>query len=153
MTFTDGRSEEVDEIIAATGYRHGIPYATDVVGPGRPDLYLTAFSREHEGLFAVGLIETNSGAFGHLDGVARMVAAHLDDRVRDPERYRCFRALVRTDRPDLSGGIRFDGSPRHEGYVDADAFSRYRRRVVDRMGWSTPVPAPASAQAGARPST
>lgn len=153
VTFTDGRSEEVDEIIAATGYRHGIPYASEVFGPGRPDLHLTAFSRDHEGLFAVGLIETNSGAYGHLDGVAQLVAAHLDDRVHDPERYRRFRDLVRTDHPDLSSGIRFDGSPRHEGYVDADAFTRYRRKIVERMGWSTRLPERVPAQAGARPST
>lgn len=140
VTFTDGTQEEVDEIIAATGYRHGVPYATQLFGPGQPDLYLTSFSREREGLFGIGFTETNSGAYVHFDELAQMVAAHLADRVENPARYRRFRQQVRTDRPDLSGGIRFDGSPRHEGYVDADALTRYRRRLVRDLGWVPRLP-------------
>lgn len=140
VTFTDGRVEEVDEIVCATGYEHIVPFATGLFGPGHPDLYLTAFSREHEGLFGIGFTETNSGAYEHFDELAQMIAAHLADKVADPARYARFEQLVRSDRPDLSGGIRFVDSPRHEGYVDAEALTRYRRRVVKRFGWSTRSP-------------
>jgi cation diffusion facilitator CzcD-associated flavoprotein CzcO len=144
VTFTDGSTEDVDLVIAATGYRHTVPYAQDLVGDGEhPDLYLTAFSREHEGLFGIGFTETNSGAYGHFDGLAQLVAAHLADRRDDPAAYRRFRSMVEHERPDLSGGIRFDDSPRHAGYVDADALTAFRREVMGRMGWraehGTPV--------------
>ena len=43
--------------------------------------------------------------------------------------------FLRTDRPDLSGGIQFDASPRHRGYVDADALSAYRAKVGRKFGW------------------
>ncbi len=102
-----------------------------------PDLVLA----EHEGLYGIGFTETNSGAYRHFDALAQMVASHLDDRVRRPDRYREFERMIRTDRPDLSNGIRFDSSPRHAGYVDADALTRYRAKVVRRLGWRTQVPA------------
>ncbi len=146
VTFTDGRSEEFDLVVSATGYRHEVPYAQDHLGdPQHPDLYLTSFSREHEGLYGIGFTETNSGAYRHFDALAQMVASHLDDRVRRPDRYREFERMIRTDRPDLSNGIRFDSSPRHAGYVDADALTRYRAKVVRRLGWRTQVPARVSA--------
>ncbi|GAB3468729.1 NAD(P)-binding domain-containing protein [Kineococcus endophyticus] len=136
VTFTDGRSAEVDTIIAATGYRHRVPYAQRYFGDEQhPDLYLTAFSREHEGLYGIGFTETNSGAYKHFDAFAQMIASHLEDKRSNPQRYAEFQQFLRTDRPDLSGGIRFDASPRHQGYVDADALSAYRAKVGRKFGW------------------
>lgn len=147
--FVDGTREEVDEIIAATGYEHAIPYAQQLFGRGHPDLYLTAFSREHEGLFGLGFTETNSGAYGHFDELAQLIAGHLADRTADPERYRRFERHLRTDSPDLTGGIRFVDTPRHQGYVDADALTRYRHKLVKRWGFATRSPQPVGAGAGA----
>ncbi len=141
VTFADGSSEEFDEIITATGFVHSVPYAVDLLGEGQPDLYLTAFSREHEGLFGIGYTETNSGAYGHFDALAQMIAAHLADRVDDPVRYRQFEGLLTTDHPDLSGGIHFDSSARHEGYVDAVALAHHRDQVVRQMSWTSRSPA------------
>jgi hypothetical protein len=64
-----------------------------------------------------------------------MIANHLDDQDKRPERAREFAAMIATDRPDLSGGIRFDMSPRHHGYVDAHALTHYRDSVFTRMDW------------------
>lgn len=144
VTFVDGSSEDFDLIIYATGYLHSVPYAREYFGNDQhPDLYLTCFSREHEGLFGVGFTETNSGAYVHFDAFGQMIANYLDDQDHNPERARQFAALVATDRPDLSGGIRFDRSPRHKGYVDAHALIKYRDSIVTRLGWQTRVePAP-----------
>ena len=50
VTFVDGSSEDFDLIIYATGYLHSVPYARQYVSSDQhPDLYLTAFSREHAG--------------------------------------------------------------------------------------------------------
>lgn len=145
VTFVDGSSEDFDLIIYATGYLHAVPYAQQYFGSAQhPDLYLTCFSRDHTGLYGVGFIETNSGAYRHFDAFGQLIASHLDDQLRRPERAAEFASMIATDRPDLSGGIKFDKSPRHQGYVDSHALSRYRDSVVDRMGWTTlDVPGPA----------
>ena len=107
-----------------------------------PDLYLSAFSREHPNLFGIGFVETNSGAFPIFDLTATMIAGHLADQTRRPRRADEFRRLVATDRPDLSGGFRFDTSPRHRGYVDSHAMTSYLRTLVRRMGWRAAAEAP-----------
>ena len=136
VSFTDGTREDFDVIVAATGFKHAVSYAQQLFGSDQhPDLYLTGFSREHEGLFGVSYVETNSGAYIHFDALAQMIASHLWDKAHRPHRYDEFRRLIRSDRPDLSGGLRFDASPRHRGYVDASALTRYRRKTFERMGW------------------
>ena len=136
VTFVDGSTEDFDVIIYATGYLHTVPYARRYFPSDQlPDLYLTTFSREHPGLFGVGYLETNSGAYQHFDASAQMIASYLDDQDRRPDRAREFAAMIVTDRPDLSGGIRFDTSPRHHGYVDAHALTHYRESVFAQMNW------------------
>jgi cation diffusion facilitator CzcD-associated flavoprotein CzcO len=136
VTFVDGSTEDFDLIIYATGYLHTVPYARRYFpGDQLPDLYLTTFSREHPGLHGVGYLETNSGAYQHFDASAQMIASHLDDQNRRPDRAREFAAMIVADRPDLSGGITFDKSPRHHGYVDAHALTHYRDSVFQRMNW------------------
>ncbi len=136
VTFVDGSTEDFDLIIFATGYLHSVPYARPYFGSEQhPDLYLTAFSREHAGLFGVGFTETNSGAYQHFDAFGQMIASYLDDQDQRPDRAREFGQMIAGDRPDLSGGIKFDRSPRHQGYVDSHALTDYRDSVFARMGW------------------
>ncbi len=138
VTFTDGSTEEMDLILLATGYRHRVPYAQQLFGDEQhPDLYLTAFSR-HPGLFGVGYIETNSGAYALMDLVAHLVAGHIADRTERPQQWAAFQERISTDRPDLSGGIRFVNSPRHRGYVDSAALKDYLRKVAADQGWTAP---------------
>ncbi len=151
VTFVDGSSEEFNLIIYATGFLHDIPYAGEYFGNSQhPDLYLTSFSREHQGLFGVGFTETNSGAYQHFDAFGQMIASYLDDQKHRPDRARQFAALITDDRPDLSGGITFDNSPRHQGYVDSHALSHYRDTIFTRMGWQTKVE-PAGDHSDGRP--
>ncbi|GIG53351.1 flavin-containing monooxygenase [Demequina activiva] len=136
VTFTDGTREDVDLILLATGYRHSVPYAQQLYGEGQhPDLYLTAFGRT-PGLFGLGFVETNAGAYRHMEELAEMIASHLWDREHRPAQYARFERHIREDRPDLSGGIEFVDSPRHQGYVDSATLHRYCRAVARRMGWS-----------------
>ena len=37
--------------------------------------------------------------------------------------------------PDLTGGIKFVKSARHEGYVDASAIKKEFDRILKNMGW------------------
>lgn len=139
VTFTDGTSGTFDLILLATGYRHSVPSAQRWFGdPQHPDLYLTAFSRQHTGLFGVGFVETNSGAYPIFDLLAHLVASHIADRDADPARWRRFEHRLRHDRPDLTGGIALDDSPRHTGYVDSPTIRRHLARVAVETGWGAP---------------
>ncbi|WP_369368147.1 flavin-containing monooxygenase [Streptomyces sp. CG4] len=136
--FTDGTSDDFDLILLATGYVHKVPVAQSYFGDEQhPDLYLSSFSREHEGLFGVGFVETNSGAYQLFDSQAQLIASFIRD-ARDglPTAGR-FARMIRSDRPDLSGGLTFVDSPRHTGYVHSDAFVKYLGKVAGGMGWRT----------------
>ena len=137
VEYTDGTHENVDLILLATGFQHRVPVAQELFGDVQhPDLYLNCCSRDHAGLYGVGFIETNSGAYGLFDRQAHLIAGYLDDQRRRPQVARGFAQRIRRDRPDLSGGLRFDRSPRHRGYVDSDAYVRYIERVAHQLGWT-----------------
>ncbi len=138
VTFVDGSSGEFDLILTATGYRHSVPYAQSLFGDQQhPDMYLTAFART-PGLYGVGFVETNSGAYRLMEMLAAMVAQHILDRETRPHQWERFEHHIHHDQPDLSGGINFVDSPRHQGYVDSQAIQRYLRAVAHRMAWELP---------------
>ncbi|MFJ3307317.1 flavin-containing monooxygenase [Streptomyces sp. NPDC086549] len=136
--FTDGTSDDFDVILLATGYVHKVPAAQRYFGDEQhPDLYLSAFSREHEGLFGVGFVETNSGAYQLFDIQAQLIADFIHDTRHGLPTAERFAHMIRSDRPDLSGGLRFVESPRHTGYVHSEAIVKYFAKVAAGMGWRT----------------
>lgn len=141
--FTDGTRDDFDLILLATGYVHKVPVAQKYFGNEQhPDLYLSAFSRDHQGLFGVGFVETNSGAYQLFDTQAQLIAGFIDDQRQGRPTARRFAEMIRADRPDLSGGLKFVDSPRHTGYVDSVAFVKYLGKVAKQMGWRTEGLAP-----------
>ena len=113
-----------------------IPFAQDLFGDSHhPDLYLSAFYRRHQGLYAVGFIETNSGAYQMFDLQSQLIASYIADSERGAASARRFSLRIAHDRPDLTGGLRFVASPRHQGYVHAPAFKRYLVKVARQLGW------------------
>lgn len=138
VRFADGSEADYDLIILATGYEQRIPFAPGLFGDGHhADLYLWAFSRQHPGLYAVGFIETNSGAYQMFDLQAQLIASYIDERDQDTASAGKFSLRIAHDRPDLTGGLRFVASPRHQGYVHAPAFRRYAVKVAKQLGWRT----------------
>ena len=139
VRFTDGSTEQVDLVLFATGYDWPIPYVPKEYfrwSDGRPQLYLTAFSREHRNLFGVGLLEVNSSVYSLFDRVSNLVAHYLHDQMHEPGRSAAFDRMIDTEHPDLSGGIRFIDSARHRSYVDGHSF----RTELDRVtGLPSPV--------------
>ncbi|MCX4857211.1 NAD(P)-binding domain-containing protein [Streptomyces canus] len=82
VRFTDGSEEEVDVIVHATGFNASLPFlSTDDLPPrgsGRyPDLALHLFHPVHDGLFVVGMIQPDSGAWWLFDDQAATVAAYI----------------------------------------------------------------------------
>lgn len=136
VRFADGSSADYDLIILATGYEQRFPFAQDLFGDSHhPDLYLWAFSRQHPGLYAVGFIETNSGAYQMFDLQSQLIASYIADSGRNTASARRFSLRIAHDRPDLTGGLSFVASPRHQGYVHAQAFRRYLVKVAKQLGW------------------
>ncbi|WP_075691355.1 flavin-containing monooxygenase [Corynebacterium sphenisci] len=121
VRFVDGTTGDYDLVLACTGYRHCIPYARGLFGgdDAMSGLYLRFAHRGHPGLWAPGMIETNSGAFGIIDRqaeiIARVIGAAGTARADD------FHRRAATATPDLTGGLRFVDSDRHRGYADSHA--------------------------------
>lgn len=143
VVFDDGTSEQIDLVLYATGYDWSIPYVPEKYfdwAGGRPRLYLTAFNPMHRNLFGAGYLEVNSSAYTLFDQVTNVLAQHLHDQVHNPTRAAAFDRKVRTDRPDLSGGINFIGTDRHKGYVEVNAFRRYLAKIRKEFGWTDLTP-------------
>lgn len=142
VRFTDGSTEEIDLIVHATGYDWDIPYAEPYFDwqDGRPDLYLTAFNREHHNLFGLGYIEVNSSAYTLFDQISNLVAHYLHDQEHTPSRAARFDRAIAEDHPKLTGGIRLLDTARHRSYVDAHAYRSHLATVRKQMGWADLTP-------------
>ena len=141
--FKDGRTEEIDLVLCATGYDWSIPYVDESQfrwKGHRPDLYLALFSRENPNLYVMGFLETNHGAYRFFDDMADILARVVSVRAAGGSAARDVNELIATDRIDLTGGIHFVGTDRHATYVDATAYRKQLRRVRRRLGWPELAP-------------
>ena len=78
--FEDGTSERIDLVIYATGYDVVFPFIDRELlnlRDGRPDLYYNVFHPTRDNLFAVGLIQPDSGQFQLVHWQSKAVALYL----------------------------------------------------------------------------
>lgn len=138
VVFQDGTREHLDLVLYATGYKWSCRYATDYFEwkGGRPHMYLSIFSRQHRNLFGIGYLETNSSAYKLFDNEAHLIACYLADQLKRPLMAQEFQTLIKEDEPDLSGGIQFVKSQRHEVYLEVHALKKHMHRLLQRMGWN-----------------
>lgn len=130
VRFVDGRQEEVDLVIYATGYRVSFPFVANehLHWDGEaPRLYLNVFHPGRDDLFCIGLIQPDSGQFGLVDCQSRLVANYLRAKELQPARAERFRRLKAGGNDDLGSGVRYLQSPRHALEVEHHS---YRRRLV-----------------------
>jgi cation diffusion facilitator CzcD-associated flavoprotein CzcO len=136
--FTDGSRREVDLVIFATGYKVTYPFMErehfDWLEK-YPDLYLSAIHRRYDDVCCLGLHQTDGGAFDFFALQADMMTNFILDQRDRPERAERFRRLKRADRPDLSGGVRYVRSARHETYVKKSVFKKFCNRLMRDFGW------------------
>ena len=137
VVFKDGSREEIDEIICATGYHFDIPFAREYFEwvDNRPKLYLSAFNRQYDNIFAIGFLETNSAAYTLLSEKIQLLVNYLKAKTLTPQKAEIFRKLVEIDNPDLTGKINFVRTPRNTGYVDSDTFRAYLKKINKKMNW------------------
>jgi Flavin-binding monooxygenase-like len=132
----DGSAEEVDLIVWATGYRPTIPFLSEALphrDGGGPELFATLFPTGVTNLFALGHFEADGGAYPIVSKQAELVAliARADHAAPGPTRDWVAR-LTAGRRPDLSGGVRYVRSPRHENYTQFETYVVYLTRLIHR---------------------
>jgi cation diffusion facilitator CzcD-associated flavoprotein CzcO len=151
VRFTDGSEEELDVIVYATGYRATIPVLDDSLlpaGAGVEPFFLNVF-HERANLFAVGLFETDGAAYPIVSKQAALIASLIRAEADAPAVVEWFRRLHAGPPPDLRGGIRYLGSPRHAIYVQYDEYVHYVEKTLKKIARrsrrsreSTPASAP-----------
>ncbi len=147
VRFADGSAEELDLIIWATGYRDEISFIApehcrvSAVDEDN-DLCLWMFHRRHPNLTVLGPANLAAGGYWGLAAAADLIANHLRDQDRNPDRWKAFREVVEAPEPDLSGGYRYCQRPGHLNYVNAAALDAYGSALMERFGFE-PLATPA----------
>ena len=122
VVFTDGRRDEVDVIVWATGYRVSIPFLDQRWLGEDPELlplYQRVFHLDDPSLAFVGLMQSTGAALPVVEAQARLVAAHLagDYALPDPAEQR--RAVARALRAATE---RWGADRRPMMRIDFDAY-------------------------------
>lgn len=133
VRFADGRQEDVDLIVWATGYRRRFPFLEEEGGPQKLDLYLELFHRVQPTLFFMGLFETDGAAYELFGLQAEAVARYLAARRNAPEVVTSFDAVRATARPDLHGGRPYLDTLRHAYYVRGHVYSKALKSACRRL--------------------
>ncbi|MEJ2538496.1 MAG: NAD(P)-binding domain-containing protein [Gemmatimonadota bacterium] len=141
VVFRDGRREDLDLVILATGYRRPFPFLRHPDLDAQEEmpaevLYLNLLHRTTPDLFLMGLFETDGAAYGLFGEQAEVVARAVETVLGGgPPAERLARLRTR-DRPDLRGGRDYVPSRRHRYYVTDRAYRRSLRRLRSAMGWT-----------------
>ena len=134
VQFSDGRREEVDLVIAATGYQltfPGIdPELLNTRG-GLPRLSLHLLHPDATDLAVVGMIQPDSGQWGITDLQAQVVSRMILADQTSP-RARAWLARQRRRQPRLSP-IEYLDSPRHALEVEHFGYAHRLRRLISGL--------------------
>jgi len=130
--FADGRREEFDIVIYATGYRIVMPFIDPLHlhgdEDGCPRLFLNLLHPTRDDIAVVGLIQPDSGQWGLTDLqsqlVARMAVAARTAPAAAAWLYRVRR------RPPATRTIHYVDSPRHRLEVEHVSYRRTLKRLI-----------------------
>ena len=146
VVFADGRREQIDVVIAATGFRIEMPFidlqelgdrrhaptaahASSVRGnDDPPDLFLHMLPRHRDDIACVGLIQPDSGQWGLTDLQARVVARMALARRHAPRTASWLRQK-RQQSPALTPFCYVD-SPRHRLEVEHHSYRLRLERLI-----------------------
>jgi hypothetical protein len=138
VDFVDGSHEPVDVVLLATGYQYLLPFLDPSLltwKHGHPQLYLNVFSREHDSLYVLGLIEFAGAAYTRFDEMSQMII--IDLRARETGvHHDDLVELKKHDQPDLTGGVAYLDTPRNANYVENETYVRYLADLRDRFEWA-----------------
>jgi cation diffusion facilitator CzcD-associated flavoprotein CzcO len=133
VIFEDGKRDEVDIVVFATGYRITFPFLENLstlnwqAQSGAPRLYLNVFPPEDNGLFVAGLLEGAGVGWPGRALQTDLIAAYLKARSEKPEAAREFRRHI--DRYSAAPTSKDRGE--HGIFVD---FLQYKRDLKKAIG-------------------
>lgn len=130
VRFADGRSDPVDSIVYATGYRITFPFFDPgffSVNDNEIALYRNVVHPEHENLYFIGFIQPLGAIMPLAELQAQWVAGLLGGRMALPGKYTMRQEIARR-REALRR--RYVASPRHTIQVD---FYPYKRLLQEEM--------------------
>jgi thioredoxin reductase len=137
VVFTDGRREQVDVIVYATGYLARFEFIDPAhlnCVDGRPRLFMHVFGPRHDNLFVVGLIQPDSGQFKIVHWQAEAVATAIDaQRERQPAYRRFTQVRDRHLVDQLGGGVQYKDSTRHWFEINHFEYLRRIQSVIDLL--------------------
>ena len=140
VLFKDGSRETVDLVVAATGYRHTIPFADpNIIDPAldHPDLFMRTILRKEPTFASIGFIEINGGVYRFYDEFADIVANFYHNLKEGNGKADKFTEIVKSGKYDVAGSVNYVDSPRHEVYANVLAASKYVKKLRRKMGWRT----------------
>jgi hypothetical protein len=135
--FSDGKSEDFDTIIAATGYKIVFPFfAKDFINyeeAGRIPLYLRMMHPDHKRLFFIGLLQPQGCIWPLSDMQAKLAANIVMGRQRIPANVR---ALAERDSDEIARD--FLHAKRHTVEVHFQPFFNKLHKLIppDAPEWS-----------------
>jgi dimethylaniline monooxygenase (N-oxide forming) len=132
VRFADGREEEFDAIVYATGYRISLPFlAPDLLEPQgrRLPLYRRIVPPGLDGLFLAGFVDAPSGLPPIVEAQGDWIAAVLEGRLALPGAPAILRAIERSERRSR---VRFPSEPPDSIRCDPHAYRRLLRSDLRR---------------------
>jgi len=138
--FTDGRREEFDLIVAATGYTVTIPWLSseyyDTI-EGEPDFHLGTISLRAPALYAVGLLHFPGHTYAVWDRLAQIMVADVVAQTQGTDVDRA-RRIRHEYNPDLRGGKYLVDTPRNRRQVDTPTLEQMFVELRDDFGIPMP---------------
>lgn len=151
VVFEDGSEAEVDLVVFSTGFHVSFPFMEKgyfVNEDGSSPMFLNAFHREFDNLFAGGLVQPADGSFWQLaDYQGKLIASFVVAQERDPKKAAWFRQLKATARPATDHGVTYIDSERHKLEVQHYRYRVYIKKLLEKLGPVTEARFPESTQA------
>lgn len=140
VRFADGRTEEIDVIVFATGYDVQVPWLADGIlnyRDGHPESVMGSFVPDQPGLYIAGALHFAGNTFSIFDRTVQVVAAEAEAEVtgRNAEAMREVRARFR---PDLQGDFPFLDTRRNTNQVFIPALEAAFAELGERYGVVVP---------------
>ena len=136
MYFVDGTDEHVDLLIWATGYQTTFPFIKEKYlnwSGGIPRLYKHIFHPQYDNLFVLGMVQPDSGQFGIIHWQCRAAALYLNAAWTKQSSCQWLKEKKRSPAEDLSGGIRFQETYRHQIEVEHATYTRKLKKMVRKL--------------------
>lgn len=138
--FADGSSEEVDCIVAATGYRTDLPFlpaGTSPVEGTRMNLYQRTVHPGLPGVFFIGFFDVTGGSnIRMMDDQGAYIAAVAGGRLPLPDRE-AMEAAIQVEHAWQAG--QFPDTPRYGLELDPRRYRKQLAREYRRAGLRPPV--------------